>query len=84
MGWLEIRIAKPFDGSTVVVICAPSELSVSNSFRGDPSSAAYANHLDWLVENVTTAAGDAAFCATRLVTKQLQHSRQGNPAFNPY
>lgn len=49
--WLEARLAEPFEGPTVVIThMAPSVRSISNEYRGDILSAAFASNLDHLVE----------------------------------
>ncbi|MCR6687080.1 metallophosphoesterase [Pseudoxanthomonas sp.] len=49
--WLTERLSEPFDGPTVVIThMAPSEQSVPEEYRGDIISAAFASHLDHLVE----------------------------------
>lgn len=48
--WIAKKLAEPFSGRTVVIThMAPSKLSVSDEFRTDMSSAAYASPLDELV-----------------------------------
>lgn len=49
--WLEQHLDEPFEGRTVVIThMAPSARSVVPPFVGDPLSAAFASHLDPLVE----------------------------------
>jgi predicted phosphodiesterase len=50
-GWLEKKLAEPFDGQTVVVThMAPSMRSVAAKYASDPVSPAFASRLDHLVE----------------------------------
>lgn len=48
--WITKKLAEPFSGRTVVIThMAPSTLSVSEQYKADLSSAAYASPLDELV-----------------------------------
>jgi len=48
--WLEVELAKPFTGKTIVMTHhGPSELSVANRFKGDALSSAFSSNLDDLV-----------------------------------
>lgn len=95
--WLKKRIAEPFDGPVVVIThMAPSERSLSERFKADPLAAAYASHLDRLVEKVdlwvhghTHESLDYRIGRGRVVCNPLgypgnfQRSRQGNIRFDP-
>lgn len=49
--WLASELAKPFSGKTVVVTHhLPSARSVADRFKREPLSAAFASHLDSMVE----------------------------------
>lgn len=49
--WLKQKLAEPFSGKTVVIThMAPSLQSVPDQYRADRTSAAYASHLDDLLE----------------------------------
>ena len=51
VAWLDRRLAVPFDGPTVVITHhAPSMRCLPPEWRDDHRMAAYASHLDWLVE----------------------------------
>lgn len=50
VAWLRSELATPFDGPTIVVTHhAPSRLSVHQTYKRDPTSAAFASHLDDLI-----------------------------------
>ncbi|HQR47593.1 MAG TPA: metallophosphoesterase [Thermoanaerobaculia bacterium] len=76
--WLEAALARPFDGTTVVVTHhAPSSLSVAPQFQGDPLSPAFASDLTDLVVRFAPAlwihghthhAVDYRIGATRIVS----------------
>lgn len=56
VAWLRDRLAVPFDGPTVVVTHhAPSKRSIPARYAEDTLSAAYASHLDWLIEETRPA-----------------------------
>lgn len=49
--WLEKELARPFDGTTIVMTHhCPSGRSVDERFKGDPVSAAFSSNLDGLVD----------------------------------
>jgi Icc-related predicted phosphoesterase len=51
VAWLDERLSEPFDGATVVVTHhAPSIRCVPQKHLADRRTAAYASHLDWLIE----------------------------------
>ena len=51
VSWLAAELAKSYTGKTVVITHhLPSELSVASRFKAEPLSAAFASHLDYLVE----------------------------------
>lgn len=51
VAWLDERLGERFDGPTVVVTHhAPSALCVPAALLKDHRTAAYASHLDWLIE----------------------------------
>lgn len=95
--WLKARIEDPFPGRTVVVThMAPSEQSITQNFKSDPISAAYASHLDKWVREVdlwvhghTHNSLDYRIGRARVVCNPLgypgsfQRSRQGNSHFDP-
>jgi Icc-related predicted phosphoesterase len=95
--WLKARIEDPFTGPTVVVThMAPSDQSITQNFKADPISAAYASHLDKWVQQVdlwvhghTHNSLDYRIGRARVVCNPLgypgnfQRSRQGNSHFDP-
>jgi predicted phosphodiesterase len=92
--FLETELAKPFDGATVVVTHhLPSLRSVPQRFKADMLSAAYASHLDALVERCGAAlwvhghthdSADYAIGGTRVLCNPRGYSGyELNVDFNP-
>ena len=91
--WLEAQLAEPFAGKTVIVTHhAPSKRSIGPKDENDEVSAAYASHLDGLVESSGAALWihghthhnvDDVIGGTRIITNQRGYTDAISPTFQP-
>lgn len=93
LSWLEDALEEPHDGPTVVVTHhAPSAISLPEHYVGRPRAAAYASHLDDLVERSGAvlwvhghvhASSDYRIGETRVVCNPRGTSLEAGISFDP-